>query len=204
MVEYIYRRCSACAVGNVIVATSEDTSDDAAYDHCRANKIPVFRGSMDNVLERYISAAGSVNVAYIIRVCADTPFVDIALAETFLKTLIEERLDYVSVDRKKCASAFYSEAFRSDALKRSAAATKDKEDLEHVTKYMISHPGEFAIRLIDVALNPEFMHGVKLTVDYPGDLERVNAVLRELDDPVRFTSKEILDIVKQKLPGRVA
>ncbi|MFA5339109.1 MAG: NTP transferase domain-containing protein, partial [Candidatus Omnitrophota bacterium] len=204
LVEYVYRRCNTCGADNVVVATSEDISDDAVYDHCRANRIPVFRGSLDNVLERYIRAAGSVNAEYIVRVCADTPFVDTALVNTLLKTLIAEKLDYASLERSTCASGFYSEALTAEALKKAAGKTKEKEDLEHVTKYITSHPQEFSVKFINAGLNPEFVHEIRLTIDHPGDLKRANAIVGELADPLAFTSKEVLEAVRNKMIGLMA
>ncbi|MDD5072701.1 MAG: NTP transferase domain-containing protein [Candidatus Omnitrophica bacterium] len=204
LVEYVYRRCKTCAVDNVLVATSEDTSDDTVYDHCRSGKIPVFRGSLDNVLERYIRAAGSVNAGYVVRVCADTPFVDTALVNTLLKALIAEKLDYASLERSTCASGFYSEAVTAEALEKAAMRTREKEDLEHVTKYITSHPQEFSAKFIDAGLNPEFLHGIRLTIDQPGDLKRANAIVSELVDPLAFTSKEVLETVRNKTIGLMA
>lgn len=201
LVEHVYKRCRGCLADMVIVATSNDPSDDMIHDHCVSRKIPVFRGSLDNVLERYIMAADSVLATHIVRVCADTPFVDTALIDKILKVLITENLDYVSLARPTCASCFYSEAMTLNALKRVAELADNKDDLEHVTKYITAHPDKFLTRFIDAGLNPAFMRDVRLTVDHPGDLEAANAIVGDLGDPIIFTSKEVMDVIANRMIG---
>lgn len=198
LVEYMYKRCRKSSVKNVLTATSDAKSDDVLYNYCRENNIPVTRGSLYNVLERYIQAAELVSTDYIIRVCGDTPFVDISLIKILLQILISEKLDYVSLNRQTCAAGFYSEAVTLQALKKTASLAENKEDLEHVTKFIIDNKEKFLTKFIDTDLNPEFITGIRLTIDYPEDLQRANAILDELRDKFSFTSKQILDIVCKK------
>jgi len=57
LVEYVYRRCGTSNAADVIVATSADPSDDRLYSYCADRGIGIMRGSLDNVLARYIEAA---------------------------------------------------------------------------------------------------------------------------------------------------
>lgn len=198
LVEYIYNRCRQSSIKNVMVATTDDSSDDVIYNYCKERNIPVSRGDLENVLKRYIKAADSLNADYIVRVCGDTPFVDINLMERLLETLIRENLDYVSINKQTCASAFLSEAMSLNALKKVEALTKDKGDLEHVTKFIIENQDKFLTRFIDADLNPSFMRNLRLTIDYPEDIQGANIVINELNDKFNFISQEVLDIVGKK------
>ncbi|MFC1807382.1 cytidylyltransferase domain-containing protein [Candidatus Omnitrophota bacterium] len=199
LIKFVYRRCKTSNINRVCVATSEDSSDDKLYDYCKKNNYTVVRGSLDNVLERYLKAAEYVGADYLVRVGGDTPFVDIDLAEEFLKTVITEGLDYVSVDRVKCASAFYSEAVSRQALQKASDLTFNREDLEHVTRFIIKNSHHFNIRLLDKDLNRDFMKDFNLTIDYPDDIERARHVAGELKDKFKFKSKDILDIVENHI-----
>jgi len=198
LVEYAYKRCRKSSVKNILIATSEDKSDDVLYDHCKKNNIRIIRGSLDNVLQRYIQAAEFVGTEYIIRVSGDTPFVDVSLIDMLVKLLVDEKLEYVSLNRPSCASGFYSEAVTLQALKRVAGLTQDKEDLQHVTKFIIDSRDKFLTRFLDVDLNPAFVKKVRLTVDYPEDIQRANTIVNQLTNGFSFTSKEILNIVGEK------
>lgn len=198
LIEYLYERCRNSSVKNILIATSEDKSDDELYDYCKKNNISVMRGSLNNVLERYIQAAESTGADYIVRVCGDTPFVDISLTDVFLGILIYEKLDYVSADRRTCSSAFYSETVTLRALKEARSLTDNKEDFEHVTKYIIDHREEFLVKFLDVRLNPAFMKGLRLTIDYFSDLQLVGRIIDRLNNKLLFSSKEILNIISRK------
>lgn len=212
LVHYLYKRCAGSSVKKIMVATSEDRSDDVLYDYCVKNNIPVVRGSLDNVLERYIKASDLAGAHYIARVCGDTPFFDLSLLELALETLIDEGLDYVSLDRLTCAAGFYSEALTVAALKKAAMMTDDKESLEHVTKYIIDNKDRFRTKFLNADLNPEFVKGLRLTVDYPEDIVSSGNILRNLKDGLSFTSAEVLEAARPSgckkytagdFPGRV-
>ena len=198
LAEYIYRRCAQSSVKKIIVATSDDKSDDILYDHCEQNKIAVIRGSLDNVLKRYIDTAIYLGADYIVRVNGDTPFVDISLIDKFLEVLISEKLEYVSLDRKGKSSPFFSEAVTLQALEKSASLTDDKQDLEHVTKFILDNRDRFSIRFLDTALSAALPKDIRLTIDYPEDIETANTIIPKLKNKFCFTSKEILDVVREK------
>ncbi|OGW75335.1 MAG: hypothetical protein A2Z72_08390 [Omnitrophica bacterium RBG_13_46_9] len=198
LVRFVYERCRQSLVRKVLVATSEDKSDDVLYEYCINNKMPVIRGSLTDVLGRYIKAADFLNAEYLARIGGDTPFVDISLVVSFLNTLISEKLDYVSAKRETCASGFYSETVTLKALKRAARSTRDKEDLEHVTRFIINNKERFLTKFTNAELNPEFVRETRLTIDYPRDMETAGAIIDELRDRLSFTSKEVLDVVRKK------
>jgi len=196
LVEYVYKRCKLSLCQKVIVATSLDSSDAPLYEYCINHAIPVTRGSLDNVLKRYIDTAISVRANYIIRVCGDTPFVDIGHIDDFLKKLINGNFDYIAADKNNCASGFYCEAVTLSALKRAADLSDKKEDLEHVTKFIIDHPHLFSVKFIDTDLNPDFVKKIRLTIDYPQDIQTANEIVGRLREKFSFTSEKILDTVK--------
>lgn len=198
LVEYVYKRCRESGIKDIFIATSKDASDDVLYDYCKKNSIPVIRGELENVLDRYIQVARSIKAEYIIRVCGDTPFVDISLISRLLKILVDEGLDYVSLNRTTCASGFYSEAVSLKTLTATAALTSEKDDLEHVTKFIKDSKGRFLTKFLDTDLNPPFVRDIKLTIDYPEDIERANRIIEELPDKYFFTSQDILNVVERK------
>jgi spore coat polysaccharide biosynthesis protein SpsF (cytidylyltransferase family) len=155
------------------------------------------RGDLYNVLRRSIQAAELLNAQYVVRVGGDTPLVDISQMGLFLERLINEGLDYVSFNKDTCASAFYFEVITIDALRKTAALTNAKEDLEHVTKFIIDNPDSFRLKTVDMDLNPQFIRKVRLTVDYPEDLRLVNDVVKQLPDKLRFSSYDVLKIMQQ-------
>ncbi|HET7361377.1 MAG TPA: hypothetical protein VFI78_05530, partial [Salinimicrobium sp.] len=68
----------------VIVCTSVHPSDDVLCDYLKTQDIPFYRGSLENVLQRYIQAAEKFGIEHIVRVTGDNPLVDIELLEKSL------------------------------------------------------------------------------------------------------------------------
>ena len=198
LVEYVYRRCRSSSLEKVILTTSHEPSDDLLYGYCRKKGITVMRGSLDNVLERFIQAAGAACAEYVVRVCGDTPFVDIALFEELARLAVAENLDYAACDRFSCAAGFYSEAVSVAALKKTLELTQEKEDLEHVTKFILNNKSRFNTRFIETDLNPESIRDIRLTIDFPADIERANSIVNELKDPLNFSSKDIIAVISSQ------
>ena len=59
--------------------------------------------------------------------------------------------------------------------------TSAKEDLEHVTKFIVDKKDKFLTKFIDVDLNPEFLKKERLTIDYPEDIQRARERVRRRD-----------------------
>ncbi len=196
LIEYVYQRCKASGAGMVLVATSDHYSDDSLYAYCRDRNIKVIRGDLDNVLKRYICAAESEKISYICRVCGDTPFVDTALINSLFHILENNALDYVAPDRQTCASGFYSETFTLKALKRTLKMAKSVDDLEHVTKYILDNKEIFKAVLVDAGLNPGFATNVRLTIDFPEDMEIAQKIATGLPRGYFFSSSDVINLVK--------
>jgi len=198
LLHFVYKRCLRSVVKNVVVATSTDASDDILAHYCQNNKIPVVRGSLENVLSRYIKAAELLGVNKIIRVCGDTPFVDIDLMGLFLRKLEKENLEYIAPNRSTCLAGFFFEVLTLDALKKVFRLTHKPEDLEHVTKYILDFPEKFSVVRENVELHPKLLTS-KYTIDFPEDLEKAEKVLKTLSSQENFSSKEILQLIDNKV-----
>lgn len=59
---------------NIILATSTNENNDVLTDIAKEYGVNYFRGSENDVLQRFIDAANEFNAKKIIRVCADNPF----------------------------------------------------------------------------------------------------------------------------------
>lgn len=202
LIKYVYLRCFQSRL-KCIVATSDDKTDDPLYTFCRDNGIPVMRGSLHSVLDRYIQAGLLLKTDYMVRVCGDTPFVDIALIHELTEALINGRKDLVALDKRSCAAGFYSEAFTVAALKKTISLTDDGQDLEHVTRYIFNNPDKFMVQFVNPDLNPGFMGRFRLTIDYPEDIATAGSILDLLTDKLKFTSRDVLNILQARTHGQV-
>lgn len=198
--EFVYYRCKNSKLADfVAVITSDNQSDDDLYTLCKEKSIPIFRGNLNNVLERYIEAADCFGLESIIRVCGDSPFVDTDLIDEIIQLATNEYFEYyVAVG---CLNGFISEFVRLNALKRVASEVDlSIGDKEHVTKYIRDRANLFKCGFIEANLRPKELEHYTLTVDYPADMEIAERICKDLKG-FDFKSSDVLEIL-QKIKGQ--
>ena len=82
MLQRVFLRTSrAVTVTDTIFATTTDPSDDTVAQYCEFSGIPIMRGSLYDVLDRYYQAASQTRADVIVRITADCPVIDQALID---------------------------------------------------------------------------------------------------------------------------
>lgn len=195
LLEYIYKRCcQSKKAHNVIIVTSTDVTDNDIYQLCISKNIPVYRGSLENVFERYLNCGIENYIDIIARVCGDSPFVDIeALDRSFEFFEKQEGLEYSFVSN--ALNGFISEVFTLNLLKKLYNFPLDDIHKEHVTKYIRDHMEQFNVKELILNMKPQHLVHFTLTIDYESDLVIAQKVVEYLND-FRFTSKQIIKILE--------
>ena len=75
-------------IDEVIITTTTSTEDDPIEEFSRQKKIALFRGSENNVLNRYWDAAKLFGADIIVRATGDNPFVSYEIADFLIKNHI--------------------------------------------------------------------------------------------------------------------
>jgi len=156
----------------IVVATTEQGEDDMVERAARALGVEVYRGSVDDVLSRFIGAANTFGFTEVIRATADNPFVDMGAAQRASVARQRGLADHAIECGLPIGAAV--EAVSLDALVRARVFATDPYDCEHVTSLVRRDPRFRALR----AVAPGLLRrgGLRLTVDTPDDL----AVAREI------------------------
>ena len=81
------------------IATSTDKRDEVIEHKAIISGFNVFRGELDDVLDRYYHCAKKSKADIIIRVTADNPLTHPGLIDSGIKQLVENKLDYVFFKR---------------------------------------------------------------------------------------------------------
>ncbi len=169
----------------IIVATSINPNNDKLVSFLKERNLIVYRGSEDDVLERFIGAAEENNVDNIVRICSDNPFLDWQGVADLIEKAKTSDVDYIgyrinSMPSIKTHFGFWGEYVTLAALKRVAASTNDKLAHEHVTIHIYSHPDEYKCEWIEC---PAFLQGrndIRLTVDNPVDFDNARKAFASL------------------------
>jgi len=156
----------------VIVATTTSSDDDVLASEARRLAAPVIRGSVADVLSRFILAADTFNLQTIVRATADNPAVDMDAPRRTLDLL--ERTGAGHVVEHGLPHGAAVEAMSCDALRAAGAEATDAGDREHVTTFLKRDRRFVALDALAPAAvrRPE----LRLTVDTPEDLEFLRRV----------------------------
>lgn len=170
-----------------VVATSADEKNDAIELICKENNVKCFRGSENDVLQRFIDAANYVGSDKIIRVCSDNPFLDVESIKLMIREiqLHGDEFDYISFNVNGTPSIKTHFGFWTEYVSLSTLdKVKEMTDLtlyhEHVTNFIYANPDIFKIKWLDVPsvlLNREH---IRLTIDTATDFETAQSVYAEL------------------------
>lgn len=170
----------------VIVATSVNENNDELESFLQSKGELVFRGSENDVIDRFIKAAETNHVDGIVRICSDNPFMDWhGVAQLVEKAQLSDA-DYIGFRINGKPSilthfGFWGEFVRLDALKRVALTTEEGTPAhEHVTYHIYNHPCEYKCEWIEC---PDFLQGrddIRLTIDTPDDLQNALKVYSDL------------------------
>lgn len=183
-------------VGTVIVATSDLIKDDPVEELARLKNVYCFRGSEEDVLDRYYHAAKMFNIRYIIRATGDNPFVDPNEAHRVVNYIVSNKVDYVTgaevIDRLGLPVGVGVEAFTFNALERSWFEGHAKNHREHVNEYILENPESFSIVRLK-CLQENSCPDLRLTVDTDDDFNFAEEILKSIKKPpFEISTQEII------------
>ncbi len=172
----------------VVVATSVNENNDELEVFLKEKGYLVYRGSENDVLDRFIKAAESNGIEGIVRICSDNPFMDWQGVSQLVEKAKLSDADYIGFRVNDTPSilthfGFWGEFVTLDALKRVAATTPvDSPAHEHVTYHIYNHPNEYKCEWIQC---PDFLQGrddIRLTIDTAEDLLNAQQVYKNLKE----------------------
>ena len=180
MLAHVTDRLKKCqTLTNVVVATPDKELAQFAYDHGAFGYLD--SGDENNVLLRYLKAAGWCGARLVVRITGDCPLVDPKLVDDMVCTYLSERVDMVTnVFRRSYPKGMDIEVVHTNTLKRIYHFTDDPLYLEHVTLFSYENPALFRIK--NVSAGGRDWSWMQLSVDTPRDLDRVAKLVSTLSD----------------------
>lgn len=192
IVRQIERIKNAKLVDRLVVATSEDISDDQLEELCKKNQIECYRGSLNDVLDRFYQAGSIYMPEHVVRLTGDCPLTDPTVIDKVIQTHIEGKYDYTSnTVEPTYPDGLDVEIFTWSSLQRAWEEAKLPSQREHVTLYIYQHPELFNICNIK---NDADLSYLRWTVDEIADFLLIKDIYENLypANPT-FTTSEILE-----------
>jgi spore coat polysaccharide biosynthesis protein SpsF len=198
LVRTVERARRAVTVDDWIVATTRDPADDALEALSRAHGYRVFRGSVDDVLDRYYQAAVEAGADVVVRLTADCPLLDPALIDLTVRAFLDASPPADLVVNRLPGARTYPigqdvEVVSFAALERAWREAVEPHQREHVLPFLYDPPGRFRVLRLDA----ERDYGqLRWTVDTPEDLEFVRQVIARLGGRDEFGWRDVLALVQ--------
>src|SRR3989344_2261025 len=145
-------------INQVVVATSTNPEDKKLVDFCKTNNIEVFKGSENDVLDRYYQCAKKYHADFIVRITADCPLIDPSLV-------------------KKYPQGLDCEIFTFPSLSEAWKKARKPFEREHVTPFIWTNKNLFKTNILCPKVD---YSALRLTVDWPEDLELVKEIYKRL------------------------
>ncbi|MFA6551013.1 MAG: glycosyltransferase family protein [Patescibacteria group bacterium] len=178
LLEYeINRVKKAKKIDKIVIATTDNKDGEKIKNLCKKNRIDCFRGSEDDVLDRYYRCSLKYpKYKNIIRITGDCPLIDPVVIDEVVDLFIKRKYDYASnIQRETYPDGMDVEIFKKEILAIAAQEAKLASEREHVTLYIRNNK---KYKKGNLAAPVNWSH-IRLTVDEPADFEVIKFLIKQ-------------------------
>lgn len=184
-------------IQKIVLATTCNKNDDVLEDWASSAGIDCFRGSEEDVLDRYYEAAKRYSIKTIVRITADDPFKDVTIIDKVIELFLNEQLDFAYNNYPPTfPEGLDTEVFSFTALEKAWRNSIDSFEREHVTQYFYRNPMLFSQACLR---NPVDLSYLRWTIDTQQDWDMVSIIYNKLfTKKPYFSMDDILKLLKNE------
>lgn len=177
---------------DISLITTTLKCDDCIEFIARENNLKCFRGSQEDVLERYFNAAKKFGSKTIVRLTSDCPLIDQKEVKRVLDIHKNNNNDYTtnSFEGSSIIDGFDVEVFSFKALEKAYYEASLPSEREHVTFYFKKN-NKFKVEFTDPNLKLPY---TRLTLDTPEDFKAISILINNIDDIEKISMTDIAQI----------
>jgi spore coat polysaccharide biosynthesis protein SpsF len=165
-------------VTDTVIATTESDDNLPIVKLCEELGAQVYRGSENDVLDRYYRAAKLLNPGHVVRITSDCPIMDAEVIDSVVKLHLESGSDYTS---NTMVETFPDgedvEAFTFASLEKAHKEARLKSEREHVTPYIKKN--KILFKLTNLVSDKDYSRK-RWTIDNLEDYEFLKVVFKNL------------------------
>jgi len=183
-------------IDDLVIATSTQSVDDPIVAMARQNTVQVFRGSEENVLDRYYQAACAFKAEVVVRITSDCPLIDPEVSDDVIQQFFTDQPDYASNTLERTyPRGLDTEVMTLAARQRAWDEASEPYQRVHVTPYLYQNPQLFKLLSITGA-GDHSQH--RWTLDTGEDLEFLKAVYARLIGKSDFGWRDVLRLIERE------
>ena len=182
VIEWVLKRVKKSKhINKIVLATTKLNEDLKLIKIAKKNKIAYFRGNNKDVLKRFYNAAQKYNPKFVVRVCADNPFIDPLMLDKLVQSFKPKNYDYGFNHQSKlenhCADGFGAEIFSFNLLKKLNTLVVKPSLREHVTLYIWRNQNKFKIQSVYPSKKLLFPN-LKFDINTEKDFQRIKKFIQ--------------------------
>jgi spore coat polysaccharide biosynthesis protein SpsF (cytidylyltransferase family) len=182
---HLSRILKSALIQKLVVATTTEPGAEQIEAVAMKLGIRSYKGSVDDVLERFYFSIRNESPDYVVRLTSDCPLIDPNEIDKVISTCIEGGFDYASnALEPTLPDGLDTEVFKFSALERAYNEASMKSDREHVTPYIwrnSSVKGGTFFHSLSVKNSVDYSK-YRITVDNPKDFEVIECLVKRLGD----------------------
>ena len=180
---------------NIVIATSRNRIDKPIEDYCIKNNVACYRGSLENVSERFLKCAIHHRFDYAVRINGDNLFTDPSLIDDYCDLASSGTFDLISnVPNRTYPSGMSVEVIKVSFMRKVISNFNKNKYKEHVTLYFYENLTSGHFKFIENNEVPE-AKGLNLAIDHLFDLNLASNLLKKMEkNHIHYNWKEIVNL----------
>lgn len=184
MLDVLLTRLKAAkSLDEIVVAYPWEQENDILNKVVFAHDVQGFRGSHEDVLDRFFRGAIVRRAGVVVRVCGDNPLTDPEVIDRCVDAFKQLGVQYLIPEGLPVGT--FPEVTKIEALEAAWNEATDPADREHVTTYIRSRPETFKQYILK--WEPAQWSFPRLTVDTENDFQLLNSIISRYSDPLQIT-----------------
>ena len=180
-------------IEKIVVATTDLIEDDLICKYANLQKIECFRGSSEDVLDRFYQCAKKYSAKTIVRITADNPLIDPNIIDKVINEY--NKCDFITNTLERTFPyGTEVEVFSFVSLEKAWENAKKPSEREHVTPFIRNPKNKFVLKNIK---NQKNISNFRYTVDKLEDLQLVKEIIKNISTRPIFL-QDIIKLNKDK------
>lgn len=185
-------RLSSCKmIDHIVVATTTNVEDDQIAKLCQQWNFQSYKGSENDVLDRFYQCTKDLKPKWVVRVTSDCPLIDPELVDAVISCAKTNNVDYCSNGLiENFPDGQDVEVFKFSALEKAWGNAKLNSEREHVTPYIrmnANFNGGSQFTAVNFPCVKDYSK-IRMTVDERKDFDLIKVLIEKLGTNETWTN----------------